>query len=116
MLYLETSKGFVPWTGQKIDGMSHPLDIEDKWTKEDLAELRLFAPVTPTVPEGKRVVGKSVGRENGVVTWIFQLEDAPPPEPEKAAVETEIAAIKTQLDSIKTRLASVEAKVTVKAV
>lgn len=115
MLYLETSKGFVEWTGQKIDGISHPLNIEDAWPEEDLAKLRLYKPVTPQVPEGKRIVGRTVGRENGVVTWIFQLEDAPPPEPEKAAVETEIASIKTQLDSIKTRLASVEAKVVVRA-
>lgn len=113
MLYLETTKGFVPWTGQKIDGMSHPRNIEQVWSDEDLAKLRLYRPVTPEVPDGKRVVGRTVGRENGVVTWIFQLEDAPPPEPETDVV-AEIASIKNSLDSIKTRLTTVEAKVTVR--
>lgn len=31
------------------------------------------------MPDGKIVVGQAVTRVNGVVTYIYQLEDLPPP-------------------------------------
>lgn len=109
MLFLETSKGFVPWNGEPIDGKRHPLNIEDLWSKEALAELRLFLPERAPIPEGKIVTGETVGREGGKVVVIYQLEDAPPPPPPPRDVFAEIDAIKLRLDALEAK-AVVEAK------
>jgi len=80
MLYLETSPNtFSEWTGQPISGVLHPRNIEQLWSAADLAKVGLYAPSTPAVPEGKIVTGQTVQRVNGAVTWVYTLDDAPPP-------------------------------------
>lgn len=82
MLYLETSPNtFSEWTGQPIDGVLHPRNIEQLWSAADLAKVRLYKPAEPPVPTGKVVTGQTVKRVNGVVTWVYTLADAPTPTP-----------------------------------
>lgn len=79
MLYREVSDGFVPWDGSPINDIKYPLNIETLWNAQELAAIGLYLPVVPAIPEGTIVVGESVTRVNGVVTYIYALEDAPPP-------------------------------------
>lgn len=79
MLYEETSEGFVPWTGYRINGFKYPLNIEALWTAQELADIGLYLPAVPAIPNGKIVTGESVARVNGQVTYVYTLEDAPPP-------------------------------------
>lgn len=81
MLYKETPDGFVLWTGEPIDGVRHPMNIEDLWTPQELADVGLYVPVETAVPEGKIAVSTGVYRVNGVVQYVHTLEDAPPPNP-----------------------------------
>jgi hypothetical protein len=79
MLYRETENGFEEWYGRSIDGLKYPMNIEALWTAQDLAAIGLYIPVVPTIPGGKVVTGASVARVNGIVTYVYTLEDAPPP-------------------------------------
>lgn len=78
MLYLETQEGFVPWRGQPIDGVVHPIQIEQRWTAEALEAIGLFSPADPGVPADKVVVSSAVERIEGVVTLVHTLADASP--------------------------------------
>lgn len=79
MLYLEREDGtFQPWGGrEKIGNISYQPNIGDVWTAVDLAAIGLYEPVAPAVPDGKVVAGSVVQRVNGVVTYVYTLEDAP---------------------------------------
>lgn len=76
-LYLETADGFKAWTGEAINDVMHSPDIERVWTPEDLAKLGLYAPVDPGIPEGKLVMGVSVQRIDGIITFVYDLQDPP---------------------------------------
>ena len=83
MLYIETPEAFVPWTGQPVNGVRHPTNIEDVWTDEEIAAAGLFKPAdADPVPEGKVVVSAEVQRVNGVVKYVNTLADVPAPQPE----------------------------------
>jgi len=84
MLYLETQAGFELWGGQAINGIVHPLHIEQRWTSEELAAIGLFVPEDPGVPEGKIATSMSVQRVGEVVVVVYVLEDAPPPSADPA--------------------------------
>jgi len=80
MLYREQPPNtFTPWAGEPINAIRYPANIEQLWTAEDLAELGLYTPVDPGVPDGKVSTGQSVERISGVVTIVHALEDAPAP-------------------------------------
>lgn len=80
MLYLETPSGFEAWAGQAIDGVLHPLTIEQHWATPELAAIGLCKPADAVpVPEGKVVASTGVQRIGGVVKFVHVLEDAPPP-------------------------------------
>lgn len=76
-LFFEHEGGWVEWTGQPINGVRHPSNIESIWNAEDLNAAGLYVPVTPTVPSGQIVTHKVVQRVDGVVTWVYTLESAP---------------------------------------
>lgn len=77
-LYLETADGFVEWDGaRRISDVTYQPNIGDLWSPEELASIGLYAPVVPTVPTGKAVTGSKVQRVNGVVTYVFTLDDVP---------------------------------------
>lgn len=79
-LYLETSGDFIPWRGERIDGVLHPLSIETSWSSSDLEALDLFLPAqADPVPQGKAVTSTSVQRVGGVVKFVHDLTDLPPP-------------------------------------
>lgn len=77
-LWLEDQGSFHEWDGrEKIGDISYQPNIGDLWTAEDLAVIGLYKPVEPPVPFGKVVVGKTVQRSNGVVTYLYTLESVP---------------------------------------
>lgn len=85
-LYLETSGGFVAWTGQPIgegeDAVCHPLHIEQLWSAAELEAIGLWRDdmIAPDYdpPPGKIIVSTSVGRGgDGVVRFVNTLADAP---------------------------------------
>ena len=84
MLYREKSPGvFGTWGGEPINEIRYPANIEQLWSKEDLAGLGLFhEPVNPGVPEGKISTGQTIALVDGTLTIVHTLEDAPPPPPE----------------------------------
>lgn len=97
-LYLETAAGFQPWAGEAIDGVRHPLVIEQVWSAQDLAAIGLYKPAAADpVPEGKIIVSTSVERVEGVVKYVHALEDAPLPSPEEV-IEAFRLAIQSHVD------------------
>lgn len=78
MLYLEDGPGyFVEWRGEPLDDVRHPLNIEQLWSADELADINLYVPVDPDIPAGKRVVSQTVQRVNGIVTFVHVLGDEP---------------------------------------
>lgn len=76
--YLETPEGFVPWNGEPIDGVIHPRSIETLWSSEELEAIGLFNPEDLyEVPEGYRVVSRTLTRVNGEVVWAYVVEPIP---------------------------------------
>ena len=56
MLYRVVNGSPVPWTGERIDGIAHPLDIEHRLSDEDLSKMGLYRePPVPDPPPGKYV-------------------------------------------------------------
>lgn len=81
MLYKETPEGFVLWTGEPINGIRHPMNIETLWTPQELAAVGLYVPAETPVPSGKIATSTGVFRVNGVVSYVHTLGDAPAPDP-----------------------------------
>lgn len=67
---------FVPWTGQEINGIKHPLSIESRWTTQELLDIGLYtiAPADP-IPEGKVVTGKTYVEDNWTAKTVYTLAD-----------------------------------------
>lgn len=76
-LYRETADGFVEWAGQRIGGITYQQNIGDLWSADELASIGLYSPAIPAVPNGKVVTGSRVERVNGIVTYVYALQDAP---------------------------------------
>lgn len=69
---------FRPWYGEPINGVSHPLDIEQLWSAEELAAIDLYvAADAEPIPADKMAVSTDVQRVAGVVRYVHILEDAP---------------------------------------
>lgn len=83
-LYREAPGPFQVWAGEPINGITHPLNIEQLWSAQELEAIGLWRDdmIAPAeeVPEGKVSTGRTVERVNGVVTFVHVLEDAPAPE------------------------------------
>jgi hypothetical protein len=97
LAYVETMPNvFVAWRGQPIgeDAVKYPPNIADLWSAEDLAALALFTPApAEPVPDGKRIISTAVKRVDGVVRFVHELADEPPP-----ALEDYSAAVQALLD------------------
>ena len=82
-LYREAPGPFPAWAGEAIDGITHPLNIEQLWSAQELEAIGLWRDdmIAPAddVPEGKVSTGRTVDRVNGVVTFVHVLEDLPAP-------------------------------------
>jgi len=79
MLYLETFHGFVPWTGQPINDVLHPREIEQRWTAAELAAIGLYSPAPgEEVPEGYRILNSTVARVEGEVRFVYDIEPVLP--------------------------------------
>lgn len=90
-LYLEDPVGtFTAWLGAPIRDVRRPLNIEQLWTTDELADVDLYIPAAAdAVPNGKVVTSTSVQRVDGVVKFVDALQDAPPPTSEQIAAEVE---------------------------
>jgi hypothetical protein len=80
MLFLERDNAFHEWNGEMIDSVRHPLTIEQIWSDDELAVVNLYRPVDPGVPAGKAIVNRLVSRVNGVVTYVYTLQDVAAPD------------------------------------
>jgi hypothetical protein len=78
MLYIKNENTYIPWD-YRIGDIRYPDDIEYKWTKEELKALNLYTPLVPEVPKGKVVVNKNIDNLDGVLTYVYELEDEPVP-------------------------------------
>jgi hypothetical protein len=76
-LYFEGEGAWVEWTGQAVNGVRHPLNVEQLWSTDDLERAGLYSPVVPRVPSGQVVTHRYVDRVDGVVTWVYTLEGSP---------------------------------------
>lgn len=77
-LFLETADGFAAWDGsQRINGIAYQPNIGALWSADELAAVGLYSPAVPSVPTGKVVTSSRVARVDGVVTYVYTLEDAP---------------------------------------
>lgn len=75
--------------------MSLPLNIEMLWSAEELAAYGLYLPAPAVdLPAGKVSTGQHVARVGGVVRFVDELEDIPPP-----ALSDYQLAIQTLIDS-----------------
>lgn len=105
-LYIETISGtFVPWGGEPIAGIRHPIVIGRHWPDADLEAIGLYRPAPASaVPDGKAAIGQSVQRVNGVVRWVYDLADAPEPEPPtpEQVIEAFRMAIQSHVDAAAT--------------
>lgn len=83
-LYREAPGSFPAWSGEPIDGISHPRNIEQLWSAQELEAIGLWRDdmIAPAeaVPEGKVSTSRTVECVNGVVRFVHVLEDAPEPE------------------------------------
>lgn len=99
-LFLEASPDtFVPWSGEAINGIRYPRDIAQKWSAEDLKAIGLYKPEpADPIPAGKISAGQSVQRVDGVVKWVYELDDAPAPAPQQV-IEQFRVAIQAHVDA-----------------
>jgi hypothetical protein len=91
MLYRETESGFDQWIGKPINGIKYPSNIEELWSAEDLAAIGLYKPYEPSIPDGKIVTGETIQRIGGIVTYVYTLENAPPPPTPQEKLDTFLA-------------------------
>lgn len=75
MLYRATPDGITPWTGEAINDVRYPLNIESLYSAEELAALGLYSVPNPVIPDGKRAVNMRIGVVQGRPAWEFELED-----------------------------------------
>lgn len=78
-LYHLDNATYTAWHGELIDGIRHPLNIEQLWSDDDLAVVDLYKAVDPGIPSDKIATGSHVEVVDGVLTVIYDLEDKPPP-------------------------------------
>ncbi|MDO1582439.1 hypothetical protein [Rhizobium oryzicola] len=79
--YRETAPNvFSAWAGEVIKDVRYPLNIADLWSDAELEAIGLYRPLpADPVPAGKMVKGSAVSRVSGVVKWVNDLVDLPPP-------------------------------------
>lgn len=72
----------APWVGQAVNGVLHPLNVEQLWSDADLNGAGLYR-VTPFVaPVGQQIAGPATYTLSGnVVIETFPTEPVPPPPP-----------------------------------
>jgi hypothetical protein len=103
MLILSTT--LTPWLGEPLGDaeITHPLNIEDLWTDEELADWDLYRVAPFELPEGKRIIfdtPPTYSMVDGVACVTFETEDVPvavvtPPLPlvEKTTIINRIEAV-----------------------
>lgn len=82
-----------------FDDVAHPLAIEQLWSDEELAALRLYRPQpAELVPPHHRIVSSAVRRVGGVVRWVYELEEITV-EARKADMLAQLAARRWQAET-----------------
>ena len=73
-LYRIINKKAVRWTGERINKVSYPKNIEALWSAADLAAIGLYAPALPDpVPAGQQSTGVTVQIVGGVPKEVYTL-------------------------------------------
>jgi hypothetical protein len=77
MLFFADNDAYTQWIGQAINGVRYPLNIDGLWSDEDLSAIGLLRAVDPGIPDGKNSLSFTAQLVNGVLTVVYDLEDAP---------------------------------------
>lgn len=78
-LYRISGNRAVEWKGEPINEVRHPLNIEMKWTEEQLNAIGLYIPAeADPIPAGKISVATEVRISGGIPKWVHTLETEPP--------------------------------------
>lgn len=100
---------FTAWRGDKIGGISHPTNIEKLWSPNDLSAIGLFLPEdADQVPDGSRIVSRSVHRVYGVVKFVNLIEVIP--DPTQQEIDAELDDLVRSIDSGKSLLRALAVK------
>lgn len=84
---------FKRWNGEVVNGIRHPHNIRQLWTKEEIEAAGLFVPLAAlAVPDGHRIVSDTVQRVDGVVQHVITTEEIPPKTPEEIEAELDAQA------------------------
>lgn len=90
-LYLESLGAFTPWTGERVNDVLYPRNIEQLWSAAELEAIGLWRDdmIAPAdeVPDGKIVVSTTVQRVEDVVQFVHELADAPYPTADDVVAE-----------------------------
>ena len=78
-VYKIVENAAVKWSGEAINGVQHPPNIEAVWTAAELAKIGLHPAAEPEpLPPGHRVIGEKVIVVDGVVKREWLTESIPP--------------------------------------
>jgi hypothetical protein len=94
MLVIQTDDGLVPWNGEPINGTSHPRNIEQLWSDEELAAVGLCRVEDQPVPADKVARDWTLEKTPEGVENVPVLEDKPPPVP---SLEDRVTVIEKKL-------------------
>jgi len=74
MLYKVENNTPVEWRGERLNGISHPRQIENVWTEADLNAIGLYKAKAPDpVPDGYVVTDTTLEIVDGVPKWVNTL-------------------------------------------
>lgn len=73
MLIRRDGDVYVPWRGEPINGVQHPLIIERRWSEAELNAIGLYLIESTPVPDGQRVVSTSWILHAGKAKEVHQL-------------------------------------------
>jgi len=67
-LYRNINGKAVKWSGESIDGIKHPRNIEKIWSEKELNSIGLYFLVKANPPKNKKVIDKTVIINDGIPT------------------------------------------------
>lgn len=95
MLY-NAHNDYAPYNGEVVNDIRLPGNIEQVWDEDNLIEVGLWphsriAAADP-VPDGKIIVSTHIEEIDGVPTFVNELADAPPPQPNTSPLSLQTVA------------------------
>lgn len=97
-IYREVSNGvFQIWTGEAIDDIQYPTNIDVLWSNTELNAIGLYIPYDPGVPDGYSVANTSVHRVGDTVRYVYSLVA----DPEETPLDHPLSARQIRLGLIR---------------